>query len=132
MDCKNEKRNIVSGMLMAATVDSTLKESEYDFLLKVGKHLGLSEEEFNALLKEHRVYVLPASISECIIKFYRFVLSYYDQGKKIDYKNIRTLYQKGVEMGLNPKSVRKTLYSIYKSSKSNLSSNNVNDFLSVN
>ncbi|WP_052958657.1 TerB family tellurite resistance protein [Maribacter thermophilus] len=132
MDCKKERLQIISGMLASAAVDGTIKQSEHDFLLKVGRHLEVSEKEFNSLLKENRIYVLPASISERIIKFYRFVLSYYDQGKKIDYKNIRKLYQKGVEMGLSPKSVRKTLYNIYKSSQSNMSSNNVNDFLSVN
>lgn len=132
MDCKIEKLKIISGMLVSASVDGTIKKSEYDFLLKMGKHLNVSEKEFNGLLKENRIYVLPVSISECIIEFYRFVLSYYNQEKKIDYKNIRTLYQKGVEMGLSPKSVRKTLSSIYKSSQSKLPTNNINDFLSVN
>ena len=132
MDCKSEKRNIISEMLMAATIEGTIKESEYDFLEKVGKHLGLSEVEFNALLKEKKIYVLPVSISECRIKFYRFVLSYYEKGKRIDYKNIRKLYQKGMEMGLSSKCVRQTLYSIYTASRSNTSPNTVNDFLSVN
>lgn len=108
MDTHKEKLSILSEMIAFARVDHTLKQSEYGFLLRVALSLGVSKEVFDGLLKQRSPKVRLKTQAERIVQFHRLMLLMnidHEQHKK----EINTLYNIGLKMGLPPAAISQVL-----------------------
>ena len=108
MGTHKEKLSILSEMIAFARVDHSLKRSEYGFLLKVARNLGVSKDIFDSLLKEKSPKVRLKTQAERIVQFHRLILL-----MNIDHeqhrKEINTLYNIGLKMGLPPAAISQVL-----------------------
>ena len=101
MGTYQEKLSILSQMIAFARVDHSLKQSEYQFLLGVASNLGVDRETFEGLLKERSPRVVLKSQAERIDQ---------EQHKK----EISTLYNIGLNMGLPPAAIGQVLEVMHK------------------
>jgi len=108
MGTDKEKLSILSEMIGFARVDHSLKRSEYEFLLKVARNLEVSKEVFDRLLKEKSPKVRLKTQAERIVQFHRLILlmNVDDEQHK---KEINTLYNIGLKMGLPPTAISQVL-----------------------
>ena len=108
MGTYEEKLSILSEMIAFARVDHSLKESEYGFLLKVASNLGVDQDTFEGLLKEKSPKVVLKSQAERIVQFHRLLLlmnvDQHQHKKEVD-----TLYNIGLRMGLPPGAISQVL-----------------------
>lgn len=108
MGTYKEKLSILSEMIGFARVDHSLKQSEYEFLLKVAQNLEVSKDVFDGLLKEKSPKVRLKTQAERIVQFHRLILLMnvdHEQHKK----EINTLYNIGLNMGLPPAAISQVL-----------------------
>ena len=108
MDTRQEKLDILSQMIAFARVDHSLKNSEYQFLVGVAAHLGIDKETFDALLKEKTAKPVFKSQAERIVQFHRLVLLMNIDEEQHE-KEIHTLHNIGLKMGLPPTAVTQVL-----------------------
>lgn len=108
MGTYSEKLSILSEMISFARVDHSLKRSEYEFLLKVARNLGVTKEVFDGLLNEKSPKVRLKTQAERIVQFHRLILlmNVDDEQHK---KEINTLYNIGLKMGLPPVAISQVL-----------------------
>ncbi|MAU15468.1 MAG: hypothetical protein CMH46_08010 [Muricauda sp.] len=108
MGTHEEKLSILSEMIAFARIDHSLKQSEYGFLLKVARSLGVSKDVFDGLLKQKSPKVRLKTQAERIVQFHRLILL-----MNIDHeqhrKEINTLYNIGLKMGLPPAAISQVL-----------------------
>ncbi|WP_036379233.1 hypothetical protein [Muricauda sp. MAR_2010_75] len=108
MGTYEEKLSILSEMIAFARVDHSLKDSEYGFLLKVASNLGIDRATFEGLLKEKSPKVILKSQAERIVQFHRLLLlmnvDQHQHKKEVD-----TLYNIGLRMGLPPAAISQVL-----------------------
>ena len=74
MGTYQEKLSILSEMIGFARVDHSLKRSEYEFLLKVARNLGVPKDTLDGLLKEKSPKVRLKTQAERIVQFHRLIL----------------------------------------------------------
>ncbi|MCK0160283.1 TerB family tellurite resistance protein [Allomuricauda sp. F6463D] len=108
MGTHKEKLSILSEMIAFARVDHTLKRSEYGFLLKVARSLGVSKAVFEGLLKEKSPKVRLKTQAERIVQFHRLILLMNIDNEQHK-KEIHTLYNIGLKMGLPPAAISQVL-----------------------
>lgn len=113
MGTQKEKLSILSEMIAFARVDYSLKESEYDFLLGVASNLGVEKEIFDALLKEKSPKVVLKSQAERIVQFNRLLLLMNIDQEQHE-KEIHTLHNIGLAMGLPPSAIGQVLEVMHK------------------
>lgn len=113
MGTQKEKLSILSEMIAFARVDYSLKESEYDFLLGVASNLGVEKETFDALLKEKSPKVVLKSQAERIVQFNRLLLLMNIDQEQHE-KEIHTLHNIGLAMGLPPSAIGQVLEVMHK------------------
>ncbi|TXN35079.1 TerB family tellurite resistance protein [Flagellimonas hymeniacidonis] len=108
MGTYEEKLSILSQMIAFARVDYSLKDSEYDFLLGVATNLGVDKSTFDVLLKEKSPKVVLKSQAERIVQFHRLLLLMNIDQEQHE-KEIRTLHNIGLSMGLPPSAIMQVL-----------------------
>ncbi|MEX0362703.1 TerB family tellurite resistance protein [Flagellimonas sp.] len=108
MGTHKEKLSILSEMIAFARVDHSLKDSEYQFLLGVASHLGIDKETFDGLLNEKSPKVVLKSQAERIVQFHRLLLLM-NIDQEQHQKEIRTLHNIGLAMGLPPSAIGQVL-----------------------
>ncbi len=108
MGTYKEKLSILSEMIGFARVDHSLKQSEYEFLLKVARNLDVSKEVFDGLLKEKSPKVRLKTQAERIVQFHRLILLM-NVDQEQHKKEINTLYNIGLKMGLPPAAISQVL-----------------------
>ncbi|MCR9225851.1 MAG: TerB family tellurite resistance protein [Flavobacteriaceae bacterium] len=108
MGSYEEKLSILSEMIVFARVDHSLKQSEYDFLLKVADSLGVSKAIFDGLLKQKSPKVRLKTQAERIVQFHRLMLLM-NVDQEQHKKEIDTLYNIGLKMGLPPSAISQVL-----------------------
>lgn len=108
MSTLKEKLSILSEMIAFARSDAEIKPSEYEFLLKVSRNLGVSKADFESLLEEAVEIVIPETQAGRILQFHRLILLMnIDQQRHPE--EIRSLYDIGVGMGLRPSAIQQVL-----------------------
>ena len=113
MGTYKEKLSILSEMIAFARVDYSLKESEYHFLLGVASNLGVDREIFDALLEEKSPKVVLKSQAERIVQFHRLLLLMNIDQEQHE-KEIHTLHNIGLTMGLPPSAIGQVLEIMHK------------------
>ncbi len=108
-----EKLSILSEMIAFARVDHTLKDSEYEFLLGVATNLGVDKKTFESLLKQKSPKVTLKSQGERIVQFHRLLLLM-NIDQEQHKKEINTLYNIGLAMGLPPSAIGQVLEVMHK------------------
>ncbi len=108
MGTYKEKLSILSEMIAFARVDYTLKDSEYQFLRGVASNLGIEEKTFQKLLSEKSPKVTLKSQAERIVQFHRLLLLM-NIDQEQHKKEINTLYNIGLTMGLPPSAIGQVL-----------------------
>ncbi|SDQ57571.1 hypothetical protein [Flagellimonas zhangzhouensis] len=108
MGTHKEKLSILSEMIAFARVDHSLKQSEYEFLLKVAHNLGIDRPTFDGLLKEKSPKVRLKTQAERIVQFHRLLLLM-NIDREQHRKEINTLYNIGLKMGLPPVAIGQVL-----------------------
>ncbi len=108
MGTYEEKLSILSEMIAFARVDHSLKTSEYEFLLKVASNLGVDKETFEGLLKEKSPKIRLKTQAERIVQFHRLLLLM-NIDQEQHRKEIDTLYNIGLKMGLPPAAIAQVL-----------------------
>lgn len=113
MGTYKEKLSILSEMIAFARVDYSLKDSEYQFLLSVASNLGIDKKTFEALLKEKPPKVILKSQAERIVQFHRLLLLM-NIDQEQHQKEINTLHNIGLAMGLPPSAIGQVLEVMHK------------------
>ncbi|WP_420319926.1 TerB family tellurite resistance protein [Flagellimonas sp.] len=113
MGTYKEKLSILSEMIAFARVDHTLKDSEYQFLLGVASNLGIDEKTFEKLLSQKPPKVTLKSQAERIVQFHRLLLLM-NIDQEQHQKEINTLYNIGLTMGLPPSAIGQVLEVMHK------------------
>ncbi|WP_190809355.1 TerB family tellurite resistance protein [Flagellimonas sp. S3867] len=113
MGTYEEKLSILSEMIAFARVDYTLKDSEYQFLLGVASNLGIKEATFEKLLNQKSPKVTLKSQAERIVQFHRLLLLM-NIDEEQHQKEINTLYNIGLTMGLPPSAIGQVLEVMHK------------------
>lgn len=113
MSTYEEKLSILSEMIAFARVDHTLKQSEYEFLLKVAHNLGVDQATFEGLLKQKSPKVPLKTQAERIVQFHRLLLLM-NVDQEQHKKEINTLYNIGLKMGLPPVAIGQVLEVMHK------------------
>ncbi|THV60248.1 TerB family tellurite resistance protein [Flagellimonas alvinocaridis] len=108
MGTYEEKLSILSEMIAFARVDHSLKESEYQFLLKVALNLGVQRDVFDGLLKENSPRIVLKTQAERIVQFHRLLLLM-NVDQEQHKKEVNTLYNIGLHMGLPPAAIGQVL-----------------------
>nr|WP_299346689.1 TerB family tellurite resistance protein [Allomuricauda sp.] len=113
MDTKQEKLDILSQMIAFARIDYSLKVSEYEFLVGVAENLGIDKDSFDSLLKKKATKPVLKSQAERIVQFHRLVLLMNVDQEQHE-KEIHTLHNIGLKMGLPPSAVAQVLQVMHK------------------
>ncbi|WP_299486021.1 TerB family tellurite resistance protein [uncultured Allomuricauda sp.] len=113
MGTYKEKLSILSEMIAFARVDYTLKDSEYQFLRGVASNLGIDEMTFEKLLNQKSPKVTLKSQAERIVQFHRLLLLM-NVDQEQHQKEINTLYNIGLTMGLPPSAIGQVLEVMHK------------------
>ncbi|WP_418501304.1 TerB family tellurite resistance protein [Flagellimonas sp.] len=108
MGTYEEKLGILSELISFARVDHSLKRSEYEFLLKVASNLGVDKEVFDGLLRKESPKVKLKTQAERIVQFHRLLLLM-NIDQEQHKKEIDTLYNIGLKMGLPPAAMAQVL-----------------------
>ncbi|WP_108246559.1 hypothetical protein [Muricauda brasiliensis] len=108
MGSYEEKLSILSEMIAFARVDHSLKQSEYDFLLKVAHSLEIDKDVLDGLLKQKSPKIRLKTQAERIVQFHRLMLLM-NIDQEQHKKEIDTLYNIGLKMGLPPSAITQVL-----------------------
>ncbi len=108
MDSYEEKLNILSEMIAFARVDQSLKESEYQFLIRVASNLGVDKPTFDNLLKQKTTKPVLKTQAERIVQFHRLLLVMNIDEEQHE-KEINSLHNMGLKMGLPPTGISQVL-----------------------
>ena len=108
MNSHQEKLSILSEMIAVAKVDGTVKEPEYNFLSGVADHLGVDNQDFEALFNTKTEHVVPKSEADRIVQFHRLVLLMNIDQVQTE-KEIARLHNLGLGMGLRPTAIDQVL-----------------------
>ena len=113
MDSYQEKLNILSEMIAFARVDQSIKQSEYQFLVKVASNLGIDKTTFDELLKKKTTKPTLKSQAERIVQFHRLLLLMNIDEEQHE-KEINSLHTMGLKMGLPPNGITQVLKVMHK------------------
>jgi len=108
MGSYEEKLSILSELIAFARVDHSLKQLEYDFLLKVAHSLEMDKDVLDSLLKQKSPKIRLKTQAERIVQFHRLMLLM-NIDQEQHKKEIDTLYNIGLKMGLPPSAISQVL-----------------------
>ncbi|MBC5842380.1 excinuclease ABC subunit B [Flavobacterium sp. F-380] len=114
MDMEEEKKNLLLDMIAFSTVDGELHKKEYDFLFLVANVLDIEKGGFNDLFHQEAPKNIIQSEFKRIQHFYRLALLMNCDGV-LHEKEITTIYQISLSMGLNPNATKRVLQKMKKS-----------------
>ncbi|UOK42317.1 MULTISPECIES: TerB family tellurite resistance protein [Flavobacterium] len=108
MDTYEEKISLISEMIAFAVVDGELHDREYDFLWIVAQELGIKKEIFLELFGKRDSVKVIKDEHHRIMQFYRLALLMHSDGI-LHEREIQAINEIGINMGLNPMGIKKTL-----------------------
>lgn len=108
MDTYEEKISLISEMIAFAVVDGELHDREYDFLWIVAQELGIKKEVFLELFGKRDSVKVIKDEHHRIMQFYRLALLMHSDGI-LHEREIQAINEIGINMGLNPMGIKKTL-----------------------
>ncbi|WP_317171765.1 excinuclease ABC subunit B [Flavobacterium kayseriense] len=111
---EEEKKNLLLDMIAFSTVDGELHKKEYDFLFLVANVLDIEKGGFNDLFHQEAPKNIIQSEFKRIQHFYRLALLMNCDGV-LHEKEITTIYQISLSMGLNPNATKRVLQKMKKS-----------------
>lgn len=111
---EEEKKNLLLDMIAFSTVDGELHKKEYDFLFLVANVLDIEKGGFNDLFHQEAPKNIIQSEFKRIQHFYRLALLMHCDGV-LHEKEITTIYQISLSMGLNPNATKRVLQKMKKS-----------------
>lgn len=114
MNIEEEKKNLLLDMIAFSTVDGELHKKEYDFLFLVANVLDIEKGGFNDLFHQEAPKKVIQSEFKRIQHFYRLALLMHCDGV-LHEKEITTIYQISLSMGLNPSATKRVLEKMKKS-----------------
>ena len=115
MDTYEEKISLISEMIAFAVVDGELHDREYDFLWIVAQELGISKPVFLELFAQRSTTQVIKDEHHRIMQFYRLALLMHCDGV-LHEREIKAINEIGINMGLNPMGIKKTLKAMAQSS----------------
>jgi len=108
MDTYDEKISLLSEMIAFAVVDGELHDREYDFLWIIAQELEIEKAVFLELFgKRNEIKVIKDELHR-IMQFYRLALLMHCDGI-LHEREIKAINEIGINMGLNPMGIKKTL-----------------------
>jgi uncharacterized tellurite resistance protein B-like protein len=108
MDTYEEKISLLSEMIAFAVVDGELHDREYDFLWIIAHELEIEKAVFLELFgKRNQTKVIKDELHR-IMQFYRLALLMHCDGV-LHEREIKAINEIGINMGLNPMGIKKTL-----------------------
>lgn len=108
MDTYEEKISLLSEMIAFAVVDGELHDREYDFLWIIAQELEIEKAVFLELFgKRNQTKVIKDELHR-IMQFYRLALLMHCDGV-LHEREIKAINEIGINMGLNPMGIKKTL-----------------------
>ncbi len=108
MASREEKLSILSEMIEFARADNIISDKEYNFLLGVANHLGVTKDDFDSLFNKEVKKVLPKTQADRILQFHRLVLLMNVDSHE-DNLEVRKLHNIGLGMGLPPSAIEQVL-----------------------
>ena len=114
MNIEEEKKNLLLDMIAFSTVDGELHKKEYDFLFLIANVLDIEKGGFNDLFHQEAPKNIIQSEFKRIQHFYRLALLMHCDGV-LHEKEITTIYQISLSMGLNPNATKRVLQKMKKS-----------------
>lgn len=108
MNTFEEKRSLLLEMIAFSTVDGQLHKREYDFLAIIAQELQINKDEFNQFFHEEAPQIPIKTEFLRIQQFYRLALLMYCDGI-LHEKEMITLQQIAINMGLNPTATKRVL-----------------------
>lgn len=108
MNTYDEKISLLSEMIAFAVVDGELHDREYDFLWIIAQELEIEKAVFLELFgKRNETKVIKDELHR-IMQFYRLALLMHCDGV-LHEREIKAINEIGINMGLNPMGIKKTL-----------------------
>jgi len=95
-------------MIDLAKIDNSLSAMEHKFLLAVAQQIGVTQLQFENLIKNPAPHIHLQPETERILQFHRLVLLM-NVDQKIEKEEEEYLYQIGLKLGLPAQAIRKTL-----------------------
>ena len=114
MDTYEEKISLLSEMMAFAVVDGELHDREYDFLWIIAQELEIEKSVFLELFGKRNEIKVIKDEHHRIMQFYRLALLMHCDGVLHD-KEVKTINEIGINMGLNPMGIKKTLRAMQES-----------------
>lgn len=108
MDTYEEKISLLSEMIGFAVVDGELHDREYDFLWIVAQELAIDKKVFLELFGKRKEIQVIKDEHHRIMQFYRLALLMHCDGV-LHEREIKAINEIGINMGLNPMGIKKTL-----------------------
>ena len=109
-----DKKSLLLEMIAFATVDGHLHKKEYDFLFLIANALAIKKGEFNDLFHQEAPKQALQSEFKRIQHFYKLALLMHIDGV-LHEKEVTTIYQISLAMGLNPHATKRVLVKMKKS-----------------
>lgn len=100
------KINLISEMITASVIDKSI---QYSAICTVTSYSNINRNIINKLMKEDEISILPKSMSNKIIHFYRIAVLY-KKYRRSYFKWLRGVYKVGIAMGLLPETIKKFLH----------------------
>ncbi len=108
MNTYEQKLSLLSEMIEFAKVDGELHERELEFLALVAAELEIDTPIFRDLFRQQSDIKIIKSEAQRIHQFYRLALLMHVDGKLHQNENV-SIYQMGINMGLNPAAMGRIL-----------------------
>jgi uncharacterized tellurite resistance protein B-like protein len=108
-----EKKHIISELILMAHADQHLKKEEIAFITSVGKRMELSDEdiEYMILHPEELITVVPKDYTKRIVHFHRMMLMMHIDGH-VDDQELQLLHDVALQYGFRKSTVDALLQSM--------------------
>jgi uncharacterized tellurite resistance protein B-like protein len=108
-----EKKHIISELILMAHADQHLKKEEIAFITSVGKRMELSDEdiEYMILHPEELTTVVPKDYTKRIVHFHRMMLMMHIDGH-VDDQELQLLHDVALQYGFRKSTVDALLQSM--------------------
>jgi uncharacterized tellurite resistance protein B-like protein len=110
-----EKKHIISELILMAHADKHLKKEEIAFIKSVGKRMQLSDEEITYMVDhpEELTTIVPKDYTKRIVHFHRMMLMMHIDGH-VDDQELQLLHDVALQYGFRKTTVDALLQSMIK------------------
>jgi uncharacterized tellurite resistance protein B-like protein len=110
-----EKKYIISELILMAYADHHLKKEEIAFITAVGKRMKLSGEEISYMVEhpEELTILIPKNHTKRIVHFHRMMLMMHIDGH-VDDQELQLLHDVALQYGFRKTTVEALLHSMIK------------------